>query len=95
MGIYPFPPRSSGWFGVVGQVMGLYRWIGVSWVRWWRGFGSVEIGGFGLWRLVSFSVGFWVDLGVTGAGFWIWDRRGLAEIRDSAVMCVVCVWLPW
>ena len=47
---------SGGGFGVVGQVMGLDRWIGVSWVKWWRGFGSVEIGGFGSWRLVSFSI---------------------------------------
>ena len=31
---------------VVGQVVGLDRWINVSWVMWWRGFGSVEIGGF-------------------------------------------------
>ena len=25
---------SGGGFGVVGQVMGLDRWIGVSWVKW-------------------------------------------------------------
>ena len=40
---------SGGGFGVVGQVMGLDRWISVSWVKWWRGFGS--------WILVGFSVG--------------------------------------
>ena len=31
---------------VVGQVVDLDRWISVSWARWWRRFGSVEIGGF-------------------------------------------------
>ena len=39
--------------------MGLDKWISVSWVRWWRGFGSVVAGGFGSWRLV----GFWVWIG--------------------------------
>ena len=34
--------------GSVGQVMGLDRWIGVSWVKWRRGFGSVVASGFGL-----------------------------------------------
>ena len=34
--------------GYVGQVMGLDRWISVSWDRWWREFGSVVAGGFGL-----------------------------------------------
>ena len=54
--------------------MGLDRWIGVSWVRWWRGFGSVVAGGFGSWKLVGFSmeigrfgsvklVGFLVEIG--------------------------------
>ena len=36
--------RRAMW--VVGQVVGLDRWINVLWVMWWRGFGSVEIGGF-------------------------------------------------
>ena len=41
----------GGGIGVVGQVMGLDRWIGVSWVRWWCGFG-----------LVAFSVGGMVSM---------------------------------
>ena len=58
------------------------------------------------WRLVGFSVGFWVDLGVTRVRFWIldlgsawiggdqrswWHGFGSAEIGDRAIMCVVCV----
>ena len=90
---------SGGGFGVVGQMMDLDRWINVSWIRWWRGFGLVEIGGF---RSVEIG-GF---LGVIGVGFWIldlgsawisgnrrswWHGFGLAAIGDRAVLCVVCV----
>ena len=42
---------SGGGFGVVGKVMNLDRWINVSWIRWWRGFG-----------LVAFSVGGMVSM---------------------------------
>ena len=73
--------------------MGLDRWIGVSWVRWWRGFGSVVAGGFGLWRLVDFGFWVWAQRGFgsimangfgseLGFGFWIWDQCGSIEIGD-------------
>ena len=73
--------------------MGLDRWIGVSWVRWWRGFGSVVAGGFGLWRLVDFGFWVWAQRGFgsimangfgseLGFGFWIWDQCGSTEIGD-------------
>ena len=41
---------------VVGPVVSLDRWIGVSWVKWWCGIGSVVADGFGLRRLVGFSM---------------------------------------
>ena len=90
---------SGGGFGVVGKVMNLDRWINVSWIRWWRGFGLVEIGGFGSVEIGGFlgviGVGFWLlDLGST----WIsgnrrswWHGFGLAAIGDRVVLCVVCV----
>ena len=72
---------SSGGFGVVGQVMGLDKWIGVAWIRWWHGFGLIVVGGFGSWRLVGFSVDlasmvkfffFWLSLMVAlMVGFWL------------------------
>ena len=82
---------SGGGFGVVGQVMDLDRWISVSWIRWWRGFGSVEIGAFGSWRLVGFLVeisgfrlvGFLV-------GFWVWIG---AVCGASSVAPMVGFWL--
>ena len=36
--------------------MGLERWIDVSWVRWWHGFGLVVAGGCGL----ELGFGFWI-----------------------------------
>ena len=41
--------------GYVGQVMGLDRWISVSWVRWWCGFGSMEIGGLPMSLMIGCS----------------------------------------
>ena len=82
---------SGGGFGVVGKVMNLGRWINVSWIRWWRGFGLVEIGGF----LGVIGVGFWIlDLGsawISGNRRSWWHWFGLAAIGDRAVLCVVCV----
>ena len=82
---------SGGGFGVVGKVMNLDRWINVSWIRWWRGFRSVEIGGF----LGVIGVGFWIlDLGsawISGNRRSWWHGFGLAAIGDRAVLCVVCV----
>ena len=57
--------------------MGLDRWIGVSWVRWWHGFGLVMADGFGT------KLGF---------GFWIWDRRGSAEIGDRGDFFFFFAW---
>ena len=59
--------------GSVGQVMGLDRWISISWVRWWHGFGFVMAGGFGSWRLVDF-------------GFWVWDRLWPVGLDRSWVL---------
>ena len=61
--------------GSVGQVMGLDRWISISWVRWWHGFGS--------WRLVDF--GFWVwdrlwPVGLDRSWVLAWFEVGVAQM---------------
>ena len=53
--------------------MGLDRWIGVSWVKWSRGFGSMEIGGFGSVEIGEFLGG----MGSFGFGCWVWVLLGL------------------
>ncbi|KAK9997384.1 hypothetical protein SO802_022070 [Lithocarpus litseifolius] len=69
-----------GGFGVVGLGDGF--WIGGSV---YHGSG----GGMGLdrWRLVGSSVAFWVDLGMTRAGFWILDLESVWIGRDRRSCC--------
>ena len=86
--------------------MGLDRWIGVSWVRWWRGFGSVVASGFGLWRLVDFGFWVWALRGFgsimangfgseLGFGFWIWDQCGSIEIGDHGDFFFLGLMVQW
>ena len=62
------------------------RCIGESWVRWWRGFGSVEIGGLPMSPMMdrsrSLMMGWmWCDVGGVGGAVglvapWVkWFRR--------------------
>ena len=71
---------SSGGFGVVGQVMGLDRWIGVSWV--WIG-GDWWVSRWVAWWLFYLLIYLWLVLGVEGCQecckmeFWFrWDFGG-------------------
>ena len=72
--------------------------IGESWVRWWRGFGLVEIG----WLLMSSMMGrsrslmigwMWRDVGggVDLVALWVkWFRRsGFCGFADLGFVCVL------
>ena len=67
-------------------MVGLDKWIGVSWVRWWRGFGSIVANGFGSWKLVGFLVEIGGFLGlvrcsVYGLVMWVWIGVVVAGAR--------------
>ena len=78
------------------------RCIGESWVRWWRGFGSVEIGGLPMSPMMdrsrSLMMGWmWCDVGGVGGGVdlvapWVkWFRRsGFCAFADLGFVWVLC-----
>lgn len=78
------------------------RCIGESWVRWWRGFGSVEIGGLPMSPMMdrsrSLMMGWmWCDVGGVGGGVdlvapWVkWFRRSGFVLSSIWVLCGFCV----
>ena len=74
------------------------RCIGESWVRWWRGFGSVEIGGLPMSPMMdrsrSLMMGWmWCDVGgVDLVAPWVkWFRRSGFVLSPIWVLCGFCV----
>ena len=73
------------------------RCIGESWVRWWRGFGSVEIGGLPMSPMMdrsrSLMMGWmWCDVGgVDLVAPWVkWFRRSGFVLSPIWVLCGFC-----
>ena len=71
--------------------MGLDRWIGVSWARWWRRIG--------LWRLVDFVIGIGVGLDqlwLVGLDWrWVLDFGFGIGMDQWRLEIVVILFLAW